>query len=137
MYWNNLLKKLENLLIYLFKFFTGHWQKPLCGRISDGWRKRRKWKLKNCFHFLPLFFLFSSLFWPRARMTAVFNFDNVEDNTTYYTHYIRWIIEPKSKQKKLLATTTTYNKNWKTKWKNLMSALKKKQRKELPRYTKN
>jgi len=62
-------------------------------------------------------------------MTAVFNFDNVEDNTTYYTHYIRWIIEPKSKQK----TTCYYNKNWKTKWKNLMSALKKKQRKELPR----
>jgi len=39
-------------------------------------------------------------------MTAVFNFDNVEDNTTYYTHYIRWIIEPKSKQKK---TTCYYN----------------------------
>ena len=93
-------------LIYLFKFFTGHWQKPLCGRISDGWRKRRKWKL-NCFHFPPppytsCFLLF---FWPRARMTAVFNFDNVEDNTTYYTHYIRWIIEPKSKQK----TTCYYN----------------------------
>jgi len=40
-------------------------------------------------------------------MTAVFNFDNVEDNTTYYTHYIRWIIEPKSKQKQ--KTTCYYN----------------------------
>ena len=123
------------MLIYLFKFFTGHWQKPVCGRISNGWGKRRKWKLKNCFHFphppiLPVF-----LFWPRARMTAVFNFDNVEDNTTYYTHYIRWIIEPKSKQK----TTCYYNiqQKLKNEMKNLMSTLKKKQRKELPRYTKN
>ena len=76
------------MLIYLFKFFTGHWQKPVCGRISNGWGKRRKWKLKNCFHFppSPIFFLFS-LFWPRARKTAVFNFDNVEDDTTYYTLY--------------------------------------------------
>lgn len=51
-------------------------------------------------------------------MTAVFNFDNVEDNTTYYTHYIRWIIEPKSKQKNYLLlqqhTTKTEKRNEKT-----------------------
>ena len=69
-------------------------------------RKETKMKTKKLFSFppSPIFFLFS-LFWPRTRMTAVFNFDNVEDNTTYYTHYIRWIIEPKSKQK----TTCYYN----------------------------
>ena len=71
-------------------------------------KKETKMKTKNCFHFppTPLYFLFSPLFfdrelvWPRSS-----NFDNVEDNTTYYTHYIRWIIEPKSKQK----TTCYYN----------------------------
>ena len=99
-------------LIYLFKFFTGHWQKPLCGRISDGWRKRRKWKLKIVFIFPPppytscfLLFFDRELVWPRSS-----NFDNVEDNTTYYTHYIRWIIEPKSKQNYLLLHTTKTEK---------------------------
>ena len=104
-------------LIYLFKFFTGHWQKPLCGRISDGWRKRRKWKLKIVFIFPPppytscfLLFFDRELVWPRSS-----NFDNVEDNTTYYTHYIRWIIEPKSKQNYLLLhTTKTEKRNEKT-----------------------
>jgi len=48
------------------------------------------------------------------------------------THTIFDELLNRSQNKKLLATTT-YNKNWKTKWKNLMSALKKKQRKELPR----
>ena len=123
-------------LIYLFKFFTGHWQKPLCGRISDGWRKRRKWKLKIVFIFphppiLPVFFSFfdRGLVWPWSS-----NFDNVEDNTSYYTHYIRWIIEPKSKQNYLLLhTTKTEKRNEKT-W---CLPWRKKLRKELPRYTKN
>ena len=82
-------------------------------------RKETKMKTKQLFSFppsppiLPVF-----LFWPRALMTAVFNFDNVEDNTTYYTHYIRWIIEPKSKQKNYLLlqlnTTKTEKRNEKT-----------------------
>ena len=68
--------------------------------------KQTKMKTKKLFSFsppiLPVFFSFfdRELVW-----SAVFNFDNVEDNNSYYTHYIRWIIEPKSKQK----TTCYYN----------------------------
>ena len=128
---------LQYLIIYSFKCFTGHWQKPVCGRISDGWRKRRKWKLKNCFHFPPLFFLFSSLFLTASSYDPRSSISIMLKIITRTTHTIFDELLNRSQNKKLLATTTTHNKNWKTKWKNLMSALKKKHKeKNLPRYTK-
>ena len=100
-------------------------------------RKETKMKTKQLFSFppSPLFFLFSffdrELLWPRSSISIMLKI------ILRTTHTIFDELLNRSQNKKLLATTTTYNKNWKTKWKNLMSALKKKQRKELPRYTKN
>ena len=100
------------MLIYLFKFFTGHWQKPVCGRISDGWGKRRKWKLKNCFHFPPpsysscFPFFDRELVWPRSSISIMLKI------ILRTTHTIFDELLNRSQNKKLLATTTKYNKNW-------------------------
>ena len=122
-------------LIYLFKFFTGHWQKPLCGRISDGWRKRRKWKLKIAFIFphppiLPVFFSFlTASSYDRGLQISIMLKIILRTTHTIFDELLN-----RSQNK----TTCYYiQQKLKNEMKNLMSTLKKKQRKELPRYTKN
>ena len=86
-----------------FKFFTGHWQKPVCGRISDGWGKRRKWKLKNCFHFPPppysscFPFFDRELVWPRSSISIMLKI------ILRTTHTIFDELLNRSQNKKLLA----------------------------------
>ena len=104
------------MLIYLFKFFTGHWQKPVCGRISNGWGKRRKWKLKNCFHFPPPPYSSCFPFFDRELVRPRSSISIMLKIILRTTHTIFDELLNRSQNKKLLATTT-YNKNWKTKWK--------------------